>query len=170
MTTDTEVAKPWFQQKWLLFVIAIPASSVVMGIVIITLAFQQPVSLVRDNYYKDGLTTTELFHLGQAAQDRGITGELTLTKSSQLLSLTLTGDAVDIDHLRLAFIHPTLPERDKTVILTKTEGLTFNGLLDTELTGRYYLQLSDLDNLWQIKTVAFMPPQQVVSLAPQLPN
>ena len=52
-------SKPWYRQFWPWFLIAIPSSSVVMGVVMINLAMSGNDSLVRKDWYKDGMAINQ---------------------------------------------------------------------------------------------------------------
>ena len=47
------VVQPWYRQGWPWFLIALPASAVIGGIITIILAVNSPNALVVDDYYKE---------------------------------------------------------------------------------------------------------------------
>jgi len=92
-------SKPWYRQFWPWFLIAIPFSSVVMGVVMINLAISGKDSLVREDWYKDGMAINQRLDKQLKAKELGIKAELTLDKSSGDLFL----DTSNLDIFRFHF-------------------------------------------------------------------
>ena len=72
MNDAFETSAPWYRHPWVWGIIAIPGSSVIVGIVMITLAASGPTDLVRDDYYKAGLTINQEFGARERAAELGI--------------------------------------------------------------------------------------------------
>lgn len=54
MSSPSQLGLPWYRQAWPWFLLAIPASSVVFGFLMLYLALHSNNSLVVDDYYKEG--------------------------------------------------------------------------------------------------------------------
>ena len=67
---ETQI-KPWYKQFWPWFVISLPASAVVAGIITVFIAFDNADSLVVDDYYKAGLAINDQVQLQKNALNYG---------------------------------------------------------------------------------------------------
>ncbi|MEM7209241.1 MAG: FixH family protein [Pseudomonadota bacterium] len=56
---DNRDTTPWYKQFWPWAIIAIPATTVVACIIMITLAIKTDDGLVSGDYYREGLTINE---------------------------------------------------------------------------------------------------------------
>ena len=146
--TDT---KPWYKQFWPWFIIALPATSVIMGISLVYVATQNRVSLVKDDYYKDGKAINQRIDKLIKARELGISATLAFSRETGDFTVTipqLTGDAPAM--LILALIHPTLEQRDQTVTLVRAPNQTYWAKMDPAKTGYYNVQLSNPGLSWEL--------------------
>jgi len=108
---------PWYRHPWVWALIAIPGSSVVVGIVMIVLAASGPTDLVRDDYYKAGLAINQEFDAEERARALGADLEVVDRGAAGLLVRVETAHADDGAfedmRLRAELQHPTLAERDR---------------------------------------------------------
>ena len=65
-------SKPWYRQFWPWFIIALPASVVVAGLITVFIAFRHADTLVNDNYYKDGLAINQTLAQDTRARELGV--------------------------------------------------------------------------------------------------
>ncbi len=146
-------SKPWFRQFWPWFLIAIPLSSVVMGIVMIKLAMGGKDSLVRQEWYKDGLAINQRVDKQLKAQELGIQASLTLDKVSGDLFLDTSNlDTHQENQLALSLIHPTLENKDRTLQLYLAPDNRFYTKLDFQPRGFYYLLITPASDQWEIES------------------
>jgi hypothetical protein len=87
---DTE---PWYRQFWPWFIIALPATAVVAGLITLYIATVNRDTLVRDDYYKEGLALNQDLARSRRAADLGITAELAYDPGTGDVVLTTTGVA-----------------------------------------------------------------------------
>jgi len=154
VTTMTQTApKPWYQQFWPWFLIAIPLSSVIMGVVMISLAVTGKDSLVEEDWYKDGMAINQRLDKRSKARELGIQANLTLHKDTGELFLeTRNIDPIKNPELNLKLIHPTLKNLDRKLSLYQTPDQRFYTKLDFEPKGLYYLILSTPEGQWEIES------------------
>jgi hypothetical protein len=72
-------------------VIAIPASSVIMGVVMLVLAITTYDGLVTDDYYKQGLQINRLLERDAAAERHGLSSEVLVGASGGVIEVQLKG-------------------------------------------------------------------------------
>lgn len=155
---DVYEQKPWYKQFWPWFLIALPATVVVACIYTVIIAFNHEDSLVRDNYYKDGLGINRELSAQQVANDLSIaldmhidvvTGEVMLDYQSESGVLPLS--------IRVDFIHPTNADKDFSLELLPGLSQRYQAQLEQSVTGRWYLHFSsEQPQYWQLKTVAYI--------------
>ncbi|HEY9031937.1 MAG TPA: FixH family protein [Kangiella sp.] len=162
--TDT---KPWYKQFWPWFVIAIPASSVVTGILLVTIAVNNPASMVKDDYYKEGLAINQILEKRQLAKDMGIKADVELTDNR--LEIVLQSKQPIEDSLFLDFRHATLDVRDFSLALKQNaNGVYFAELMadgsvkDTQ--GKWHVTLRPHGDEWELEQVWTLPTKRELTL------
>ncbi len=158
---------PWYKEKWVWLLIAIPTSSIIFGIFMITMAVSGKDSLVRDDYYKDGLMINEELKRDQKAADLGLTAQLTI--SDQEIEITLSNpEIIPRDQLlRLRLLHPTLADGDMEIMLV-SNGDHYRATFEGSIEGKRYLQLSDQQDVWRLKGESWLPRTDPILLQPSL--
>ncbi|OZG73737.1 hypothetical protein BTA51_07955 [Hahella sp. CCB-MM4] len=156
---------PWYKEKWVWLLIAIPASSIIFGIFMITMAVTGQDSLVRDDYYKDGLMINEELERDQKAAELGLTANLLF--SGQEIEATLSDPSLAPEGklLKLRILHPTLSGQDLDIMLV-SNGDHYRGSFEGTLDGKRYLQLSDQDEVWRLKGESWFPRKDSILLKP----
>ncbi|WP_020409777.1 FixH family protein [Hahella ganghwensis] len=164
----TEIqSAPWYKEKWVWLLIAIPGSSILFGIFMITMAVSGKDSLVRDDYYKDGLMINQELQRDQKAYDMGLTASLQI--SDQTISVTLSDPATVPagQLLKLRLLHPTLADNDLDIMLVPN-GDHFRGSYSQAIEGKRYLQLSDQNDVWRLKGESWLPREDSILLEPSV--
>lgn len=114
---SAQTSAPWYRHPWVWGIIAIPASSVIVGIVMIVLAASGPTDLVRDDYYKAGVAINQEFGARERAAELGIEVALVDRGAAGLLVRVDAGAGVtdlgDGGALLGELQHPTLAARDR---------------------------------------------------------
>jgi len=149
--------KPWFKQPLVWLVISIPATSVVLGITLLTLAINTDDSLVIDDYYKHGKQINKLLARDQYAASLGLSGALVLNKQKNIIQVTLHSKLkIQEKNLTLRFLHATRNKQDRT--LTLKPGKTsqqFEASLPPLRNGKWYVQLES--RRWRLIAVTKLP-------------
>ena len=145
--------KPWYKQFWPWFLIAIPGSSVVTGIIMVTVAFTGQDTLVRDNWYKEGMTVNQRMEKRNRAEQAGIKAFITFDSAENIVTLRLSNlDATTDPGLTLELVHPTLAQRDVRAELFKTPDNRYFAKLNNTPSGLYYALLSSSQGDWEIES------------------
>ena len=151
MTTAITDTKPWYRHFWAWFVLAIPGAAVVMGISLVYVASQNKVSMVKDDYYKEGKAINQRIDKLKQAIALGLTAELNFSRETgdfivKIPQLQDTGPAT----LQLALIHPTLEARDEIITLTRAPGNAYWAKLDPDKQGYFNVQLTNPGLDWEL--------------------
>ena len=163
--TAAEKLRPWYRQAWPWFLISLPASAVICGIITLMLAVNSPNALVVDDYYKEGLAINQEKHRLASADTMGMTG--LLRSDGKQLTLSLTSQpAVTEQALTLNIIHSTRAELDRELTLQRLPDGRYATDLPMLPPGNWYLRLQPGDASWQIRSrISIDGPFQVLLAA-----
>lgn len=140
----------WYQEPMMLLVIGLPLLTVIWGGVMLTTAMSGKDSLVSDSYYKDGVSYTEDLATDQKAKRLQIKASATFDADEVILELD--GYLDDYPNtLQMQLIHPTLQERDVTLLLQNIDGKRYAGVNDIELPSRRRIWLDSPEQGWRIR-------------------
>ncbi|MCG8671414.1 MAG: FixH family protein [Pseudomonadales bacterium] len=147
LATDT---KPWYKQFWFWFVIGIPACSVVMGLTLLYVATQNKVSIVKEEWYKDGLAINQRIDKQLKAKELGLNATIELSRENGALTIAIPQLDANQTALMLTLVHPTSEDGDQLLELVRTPSGEFWAKVEPNKKGFYYLQLTDKANVWQL--------------------
>ncbi len=156
MTTPAS-SEPWYRNGWVWFIIAIPATSIALGIALLTIAIKNADSLVADDYYREGRAINQRLEKDQAATDQGIAVSASVLPQgdgSQRIEARFTAKpgVPSPQFMRVRLSHPTLNERDVLLTLAKTDQL---GVYRTQVpeisSGRWYVMIEDENSQWRVR-------------------
>jgi hypothetical protein len=146
----------WYRQFWPWVLIALPGTVVIASFITLYIAIVNSHSMVKDDYYKDGLAINRYLKEDQLAEKLAITAELQFLPASGKIKLQLLGEHDnDSQVLILYFIHPVNASADFQLPLQiNSPGDYEQSVLELDLT-RWYLQLSPADaspdQRWRIR-------------------
>lgn len=158
--------QPWYRHRWPWILISVPAISVGLGVVLLTVAFNNPAILVVDNYYSEGRAINQSMAMDEAATERGISASLQLSDSGFQVTLTGADDAA----LRLFIYHATDPQRDQQFMLLPDDGNGFrpasseeDARLNTILRSNniWYFELRGETDLWRLRQRVVSPVSEI---------
>jgi hypothetical protein len=150
MQQTTADYRPWHRQGWPWFLIALPTSAVIGGIVTLILALNSPNALVVDDYYKEGLAINQQKERLATADRMGLSG--LVRSNGKQLTLSLTSQpTVNEPTLALKIIHSTRADLDREVTLRRLPDGTYAADLPMLPAGSWYFHLRSGDASWQIR-------------------
>lgn len=131
---------PWYRQFWPWFLIALPLLSVVAGLTLLGFALDSRDSLVRDDYYKEGMMINQSIRRDQAAAAARLAAKIELSDDARELRVVVSGELTDWPSaLTLELDHPTLAEQDQHFTLVQVAPHHYRTLLDRPPRGRFHL-------------------------------
>lgn len=184
-SVDPVVVRPWYKEKWVWLLIALPASSVIFGVIMLTLAIRSDTALVSDDYYKEGLGINQVLAREKVASTLGLHGSMTLDDNSGQLNISLSAQSTaGTDRQRptrvqpppalvLEVTHPTKADQDAFIQLYPSQvgDGTFGNYESVvqadklqKLLGRRYFSLTDSANTWRIKAEGNFAEEDSVAL------
>jgi len=154
---------PWYREKLVWLIIAIPASSIIFGIFMLTMAINGKDTLIRDDYYKDGLMINQEIERDLKAHQLGLTAELILDGTQVTVRLSSNQVLGSSELIKLQLLHPTLADNDIELMMIN-DGDHFRANIEKPINGRRYVQLSNQNDEWRLKGESWFPSDQPVKL------
>lgn len=144
-------SKPWYKQFWPWFVISLPATAVVAGLITVVIAVQNKPDIVRDDWYKDGVAIQVRKERTERAKALGIVFNYSLERETRKFHLTSTGlDSAATPILVVSLQHPTLQKRDIEATAALMPDGRYSALLQAMPEGNYRAQISAPNGDWQV--------------------
>ena len=121
---DARDMAPWYRQAWPWFLIALPATAVIGGLVTAYLAVQGFDGPVAADYYRQGLAVNREVVRAQVARELGLVARVDLAGFGAGDPVRVEIEARDAmpaaDELQLRLIHPGRPEADRAALLKRS--------------------------------------------------
>ena len=141
--------QPWYKQVWVWFVIALPASSVVTGIILVTVATRNADDLVLDDWYREGRGTNRSMAAENLAADFGIGVVADAIDGGTRFRFQAARDMVWPQQLTLLLRHRTLASEDREYSLSHRQGGIYQ--LDAALPpGNWHIRIASDDVGWRL--------------------
>ncbi|MCW2267356.1 hypothetical protein CQ065_07475 [Pseudomonas sp. MYb187] len=146
-------ASPWYKHLWPWIIIGVLATSVTLSLTMVTIAVNNPDNLVNDNYYEAGKGINRSLDRELLAQTLKLKASIHLDELTGEVDLRLTGNSQP-KTLELNLISPTQPEKDRRVILARSESEAgrYLGQLTDQVDGRRFVELLGSENqqVWRL--------------------
>lgn len=153
--------QPWYRHGYVWLVIAVPMSSVIVGIIMFTLATRSYDGLVADDYYKRGLQINQRLDRDKAAQAVGLAAELELTGDELRIRLRAKQEPFRAPRtLRVRFSHATRAGLDRSVTVAEHAPGEYRGRAQRLDQGRWYVEISA--GSWRLTDVLMSQQTRVV--------
>ncbi len=142
MQASTPTSTPWYKQFWPWVVIGLPLTSVVAGLTTVVIAFAHRDSLVRDDWYRDGVAINRRFDADDRARLLGMRARLSVDREDGEVTVLLEGRGSEaFAQLEAELSHIAHADRDQVLFLTRDESGVYRGQVERGLGGRWYATL-----------------------------
>lgn len=157
--------RPWYREPWPWFLMALPLTAVIGGLVTVWIAIASNDGLVVDDYYKKGLAINQT--LGRDDTAAALHLQAVLSRSDGgTLSLRLKGDFRSYpQQVRLRILYPARAGKDRTVTLAATAPGEYAGHLRALSPGKWYLILEGTARTWRLLGEWRVPQTHTVTLS-----
>jgi len=144
-------SRVWYKEPYVWMLIAFPLSSIIVCSILLTYSINTKDTLVRDNYYKDGMAMNQEFKWDNKARNMDI--RVAFTVKDNIATLDILNSRLDMPStLLLKFSHPTLQGKDRDSLLQLKPGSkAYQGFIDSVQDGKYYIQVECLEQSWRIR-------------------
>ena len=146
-------ASPWYKHLWPWIIIGILTCSVTLTLSMVTIAVKNPDNLVNDNYYEAGKGINRSLDRELLAQTLQLRAKVHLDELTGEVEVHLTGNSGP-GTLELNLISPTQPEKDRKIILTRSDSEPgrYIGQVTDKVEGRRFVELLGVegDRTWRM--------------------
>jgi len=159
--------KPWYKYPHLWLVIFFPASAVVTGSLLLSIAIKTDDGVVVDDYYQKGKEINLLISRDKEAARLGLNGNAIYNPDKQRLGITLasSANAALPDKVRLQLLHATRGKIDIEQTLNSSQyGMFFHDLSAPLAPGGWIIQVSTAD--WRVYGRIMVPGNLASRLTP----
>lgn len=156
---------PWYRERLVWLLIAIPAVSVISGVAMLVLALNSHDGLVADDYYRRGMEINLELNRDIVAQTRQISATLDIaTDKTVSLNLQQDGATQGPAQLELRLLHATRDGHDQVMLLPRDRDNRYRGAVLNLVPGKYHVQVVTED--WRITGTLLYPGNARTHLEP----
>lgn len=159
---------PWWRERMVWLIIALPVSAVLAGIATIFIAAHDPDDMVKTEYTKTGMVVQAAQEAQREAARLGLAGSLTFRDGT--LELSLTPETPPEPQLLLQLVHPTRADMDLQIPLLPMGQGKYQAHIALSGQGKRHLILEPPAQNWQLRGEWQAPFNEETSLrAPRAP-
>jgi hypothetical protein len=168
--------EPWYRQGWPWFLIALPATAVVAGIVTLYKAWNSWDGLVSDDYYKEGQAVVKVVDRLEHAREMSLSARAQVRDGAISVELSAARKNDLPDMLYLTIVHPTHSGFDQQVLLQRGQDGLYSGEIAPLRAGRWRFRLEnslkserELKNeprSWRMDGIANLPTETEILIEP----
>ena len=159
-TAGSSRASPWYREPLVWLVLAIPATAVLAGAVMLVLANATWDGLVADDYYQRGLQINRSLARDSQAAHLGLEAVVAFPAPGVVEARISVVDGATApasgDRLTLRFARAARAGADVRVFLTRDAGGVWRGVLPEMALGKWYVELGN--EQWRLAGPTRMPP------------
>jgi len=161
---DKQVA-PWYKHRWPWLLMLGPFVVLVAGFVTMWISFSGADALVVDDYYKQGKAINQDLRRDRVASTLGLQLSLRYDAASGNVVGVMKG-LTNQSPLTLLLVHPTVPQKDKRMVVTPdTEG-KFSVSLPMLERAHWQVQIEDAERSWRLQGDWSWPQQHTIDISP----
>lgn len=164
-TASASSQTPWYRQRWPWILIAIPATSMVLGFSLLFMAIKTDDGLVVDDYYRQGRAIDQTMARSAIAAERGLSANVELSADGVLIALDAHEGVVLPEELIVTIIHPTRAGFDQALRLKRVDGV-YAGAVAPLKIGRWQVQIEDAAREWRLHGDLRVPDETRVRILP----
>lgn len=155
----------WKREPLVWMLIGIPASAIIMGVVIITLSIQSWSGLVVDDYYKKGKQINRVLARDRFAHELGLAANFAIDETGRVeIRFDEDVSVIPGERIELKLVHSTRPGLDQTLNFDNRQLRRLEGEIALQGSGRWNLYLQTAD--WRLTGSMQFPDNRSADLLP----
>lgn len=164
--TRSDIKRHWTREPMVWMVIGIPLTSVIMGLVMITIALKHQDGLVADDYYKRGLEINEVIEREARAGELELTADVAFRPSDNRVSVRLSGRPIfeGPAEIQLGFYHATREDEDEVLSLRRDVHGVYSAPMPRLSRGRWYVSAET--PAWRLNGEVVLPAETRFRITP----
>ena len=159
MATSSSGSSPWYREPLVWMVLAIPATAVIVGAVMLVLASATWDGLVADDYYQRGMEINRSLARDAEAARLGVEAVVSFPApgvvEARISGMDGAAAALFGDRLNLRFARAARAGADVEVAITRVAGDTWRGALPPLPPGKWYVELGN--DRWRLAAPVRIP-------------
>lgn len=159
---------PWYRQGWPWFLMALPATAVVAGLITLWIAISTDEGQVIADYYKQGRAVHESLERVEHAAALGLKADVRLTADRVRIALDASDRHVLPRTLLVTIARPADGTHDQILRLSGDEGLYEGAVAELGL-GHWRIYLEDESRSWRLNGATYLPNQSEFRILPPEP-
>ena len=146
------VSRRWYREPWPWLLMAAPAASIALGLVMWTLAVRTDDGIVAQDYYKRGLTINQKLRQTAPRADAPLAATVRVAENGHVRTSVQGGaeSGTAAPTIRLRVTQPGLASREIVVVLARDASGDYVGTLDPQRPGRWIVSLEA--DAWRLPT------------------
>lgn len=156
--------KPWFRQFWPWFLILLPSTAIIWTLGTVVLFSQHSVSLVSEDYYKEGRAINQDISKLQEAKALGLNALVSSENSNELIVRLDRGKLTQYPALKIRLAHRTLAEQDIEQLVSSDAQGFYRLTLNEQLQGPWFVKIASFDNQWILQGKVNFPTDTAIAL------
>lgn len=158
-----ENAMPWYRQGWPWLLLTLPALALIACLITIVIAARHGDSLLRDDYFRDGLELRRESKRDRAASRLRLSADLDIDANGHI-RLRLNNQDILPPQLKLQLLHAFDAGGDcETTLYRVADHYQGNPCAGG---GRFIVEVRDLDTSWRLRGRIVLPLAQTLHLQP----
>ena len=158
-------AAPWYKHRWPWLLMLGPFVVLVAGFVTMWISFSGADALVVDDYYKQGKAINQDLRRDRVAATLRLQFSLRYDAASGKLVGAMKG-LTNESPLTLLLVHPTVPEKDKRMVVTPDAEGNFSLSLPMLERAHWQVQIEDAARSWRLQGDWSWPQQHTIDISP----
>ena len=155
---------PWYKERWTWLLMLMPATAIVAGFITLWLAITSFDGLVADDYYKQGLAINQTLARANAAQERGLVGQVKFSAEELSVALSARPGVELPSRLLVTLAHPTKGGLDQQLVLERSGDL-YRGAVRAALSSAHWkVLIEDESHSWRLSGAAFLPAETEIRI------
>lgn len=155
---------PWWRERMVWLIIALPLSAVVAGIATVFIAAHDPDDLVKEQYSKTGMTVNAADDADRMAARMGLVAQAQYR--GDVLEVVLGGNLPSEQKLVLHVVHPTRADMDTQIPLLPVGQGKYQARTLLQGQGNRYITLEPTSQEWRLRGEWRAPFDEEMSLRP----
>ena len=160
----TTTIEPWYRHRWPWLLMLGPFVVIVAAAITVYLAVISNDGLVDDDYYKQGLAINQTLARANAAQERGLVGQVKFSADEISVGLSARSGVELPSKLLVTLAHPTKGGLDQQLVLERSGDL-YRGAVRAALSSAHWkVLIEDESRCWRLSGTAFLPAETEIRI------
>lgn len=157
------VHPPWYKQFWPWFLLLFPIGVIVASFSTLYIFTQNSVSLVTEDYYKEGKAINLDLTKIKVAKELGLAADIRSQNTSVEIKLN-KGKLKQYPALMVNFAHRTLANQDFSQTLSADAQGVYRFQSEHSIQGPWHIKIQPHDNAWLIQGKISFPSQTFIKI------